>query len=89
MAQHFLLSSQARTLSLKAIYKGGEEKAYDTFCSIRWAATSGEPVCPRCGCIGAYAISTRRKFKCQACYHQFSVTSGTIFASRKMGSVSV
>ena len=27
---------------------------------------------------------TRRKFQCIACYHQFSVTSGTIFASRKM-----
>uniref|UniRef100_UPI0026166D1B IS1595 family transposase n=1 Tax=uncultured Parasphingopyxis sp. TaxID=1547918 RepID=UPI0026166D1B len=31
-----------------------------------------------------YDISTRRKFKCVACHHQFSVTSGTIFASRKM-----
>jgi transposase-like protein len=29
-------------------------------------------------------IPTRRKFKCTGCYHQFSVTSGTIFASRKM-----
>jgi transposase-like protein/predicted RNA-binding protein YlxR (DUF448 family) len=27
---------------------------------------------------------THRKFKCKACAHQFSVTSGTIFASRKM-----
>jgi len=31
MAQHFLLSSAARTLSLKAIYAGGEEKAFETF----------------------------------------------------------
>ncbi len=31
-----------------------------------------------------YNIATRRKFKCVACHHQFSVTSGTIFASRKM-----
>ena len=37
MAQHFLLSAEARTLSLKEIYKGGEEKAYQTFKSIRWA----------------------------------------------------
>jgi transposase-like protein len=87
MAQHFLLSTQARTLSLKGIYSAGEDKAYQTFCSIRWNATDGEPVCPRCGCIGAYAISTRRKFKCRACLHQFSVTSGTIFASRKMAFV--
>lgn len=87
MAQHFLLSAKARTLSLKAIYKGGEDKAYETFCQLRWAATEGEPVCPRCGCLDAYKITTRRKFKCAGCYHQFSVTSGTIFASRKMAFV--
>ena len=27
------------------------------------------------------------KFKCKNCHHQFSVTSGTIFASRKMAFV--
>ncbi|WP_291842824.1 IS1595 family transposase [Maricaulis sp.] len=84
MAQHFLLSAQARTMSLKAIYKAGEEAAYEAFKSMRWAGTDGEAVCPRCGCIETYDIATRRKFKCKACYHQFSVTSGTIFASRKM-----
>jgi len=84
MAQHFLLSAGARTLSLKAIYQAGEDKAYRTFCTLRWSLTNGDPVCPRCGCLDAYAITTRRKFKCKACWHQFSVTSGTIFASRKM-----
>lgn len=84
MAQHFLLSAKARTLSLREIYKGGEEKAYQTFRQMRWQETDGEAVCPRCGCTKAYDISTRRKSKCKACYHQFSVTSGTIFASRKM-----
>ena len=84
MCQHFLLSAQARTLSLKEIYKGGEEKAYDTFRRLRWQETNGDPVCPRCGCCEAYEISTRRRFKCAGCYHQYSVTSGTIFASRKL-----
>jgi transposase-like protein len=87
MAQHFLLSAKARTLSLKAIYKAGEEGAYETFCQMRWADTDGEPVCPRCGGLDAYKITTRRKFKCRECLHQFSVTSGTIFASRKMAFV--
>ena len=41
-------------------------------------------MCPRCGCTESYSIVTRRKFKCAGCYHQFSVTSGTIFASRKL-----
>lgn len=84
MAQHFLLSAEARTLSLKDIYKGGEEKAYAAFRKLRWTATNGEPVCPKCGCLDHYDIPTRRKFKCAACYAQFSVTSGTMFASRKL-----
>ena len=84
MAQHFLLSAKSRTLSLRSIYKAGEDAAYQTFCEMRWPETNGEAVCPRCGHDETYNISTRRKFKCKACHHQFSVTSGTIFASRKM-----
>ncbi len=82
--QHFLLSAAARTLSLKTVYQAGEDKAYETFCRLRWADTDGEAVCPRCGCVETYDISSRRRFKCIACHHQFSVTSGTIFASRKL-----
>ena len=87
MAQHFLLSAASRTLSLRSIYKAGEEAAYRTFCEMRWPETNGEAVCPRCGCCETYNIATRRKFKCKGCAHQFSVTSGTIFASRKMAFV--
>jgi transposase-like protein len=87
MAQHFLLSAKARTLSLKAIYADGEDKAYETFCKLRWAETDGEPVCPHCGSLDPYKITTRRRFKCAACGKQFSVTSGTILASRKMSFV--
>ena len=82
--QHFLLSAKARTLCLKSVFRMGEDKAYETFCELRWTATDGEPVCPQCGCLESYAITTRRKFKCVGCHHQFSVTSGTIFASRKL-----
>ncbi|KAF0675470.1 IS1595 family transposase [Profundibacterium mesophilum] len=84
MAQHFLLSAASRTLSLRQIYKAGEDAAYETFCKMRWAETDGEAICPRCSHDETYKITTRRKFKCKACAHQFSVTSGTIFASRKM-----
>ena len=84
MRQHFLLSAAARTLSLQAIYRGGENKAYAMFRKLRWPQTDGAPVCPRCGGLDAYEITTRRKFKCKACRRQFSVTSCTIFASRKM-----
>ena len=82
--QHFLLSTQARTLSLAKVMRLSDDEAFETFKSIRYANTDGEPVCPKCGCIGAYQIQPRRIFKCKACLAQFSVTSGTIFASRKM-----
>lgn len=82
--QHFLLSAAARTLSLKAVFQMGEDKAYETFKLLRWPETDGEAVCPRCGCVETYDISSRRRFKCVGCHHQFSVTSGTIFASRKL-----
>ena len=60
------------------------EEAAEAFKQIRWNATNGEPVCPRCGCLGVYSYKSRALFKCKGCEHQFSVTSGTIFASRKL-----
>ncbi|NVD45837.1 IS1595 family transposase [Qipengyuania atrilutea] len=84
MAQHFLLSAKARTLSLAKVFRMGEDAAYGLFCEMRWPETDGEAVCPRCGCTDSYFLKSRRKYKCVACYHQFSVTSGTIFASRKL-----
>jgi transposase-like protein len=84
LAQHFLLSAAARTLSLKATFSQGEAVAYRRFCQLRWPETEGAPVCPDCECIEVYDLASRRRFKCAACYRQFSVTSGTIFASRKL-----
>jgi len=84
MAQHFLLSTAARSLSLAKVARMTEDEARDAFRLIRWASTSGEPVCPVCGCLAIYTFHSRPIFKCQGCEHQFSVTSGTIFASRKL-----
>ena len=84
VAQHFLLSTAARSLSLARVARMSDEEAAEAFKQIRWNATGGEPNCPRCGCLGVYRYATRALFKCKACEHQFSVTSGTIFANRKM-----
>ena len=84
MAQHFLLSTAARTLSLAQVARMSEAEAADAFRQIRWSATGGEPVCPRCGCLGVYEYKSRALFKCKECETQFSVTSGTIFSSRKL-----
>jgi hypothetical protein len=76
MCQHFLLSAKARTLSLAAVARMSEEEGRDMFRKVRWAATDGEPVCPKCGCVVCYEYASRPIFKCKACGHQFSVTSG-------------
>ncbi|MFZ3182511.1 MAG: IS1595 family transposase [Methylocystis silviterrae] len=84
MAQHFLLSAAARSLSLAKVARMTDEEARDAFRLIRWASTEGQPVCPRCGCMGVYQLKCRPAFMCKGCDHQFSVTSGTIFADRKL-----
>ncbi|MBL6458876.1 IS1595 family transposase [Belnapia sp. T6] len=84
MGQHFLLSAKARTLSLKGIWQMSDDQAHAAFVAIRFADNGGEAFCPRCGCTAVYTYAARRIWKCKACGHQFSVTSGTIFASRKL-----
>lgn len=54
------------------------------FQTIRWADNNGAPYCPVCGCTGVYGYKTRALWKCKGCGKQFSVTSGTIFASHKL-----
>jgi transposase-like protein len=84
VSAHFLLTAAARTLSVTAVARLGEEEAFRLFCTLRWHETDGEPVCPSCGCVAVYTYRARRVFKCKACLKQFSVTSGTIFHSRKL-----
>jgi transposase-like protein len=82
MAQHFLLTAKARTLSLSAVLRLSDDEAFETFKAIRWE--DGDPVCPKCGTEAVYTYAARRIFKCKSCAAQFSVTSGTIFAGRKL-----
>ena len=51
MAQHFLLSAKARTLSLVQVARMSEDEARATFRAMRWHSTGGDPVCPACGCL--------------------------------------
>jgi transposase-like protein len=87
MAQHFLLSSNARTLSLAAVLRMSDEEAEKTFAAIRWASTQGAPVCPRCGVLDIYRCrrpTGALRFQCKGCKHEFSLTSGTLFAFHKL-----
>jgi transposase-like protein len=64
-----------------------DEEAEAVFRKIRWASNGGNPFCPKCGCTMVYdcrrANGTAR-WRCKACRHSFSITSGTLFHSRKM-----
>lgn len=53
---------------------------------MRFAENDGEPFCPWCGHKEVYSIRTRRKWRCKSkcCQRDFSATSGTVFASRKL-----
>jgi transposase-like protein len=68
---------------LSTVARMSDEEARATFQRIRWADNGGEPYCPQCGCVSVRKLGTRPVWKCRACTHQFSVTSGTLFADRK------
>jgi transposase-like protein len=84
MAQHFLLSTAGRSLSLAQVARMSDQEAREAFKAIRWSENGGSPFCPSCGGVHIYSYASRPIFKCKDCQHQFSVTSGTIFASRKL-----
>ncbi len=87
MAQHFLLSKAAKSLSLASIFQMKDAEAEMAFRRVRWADTNGEPVCPHCGGVDAYdcrRLKGAPRFRCRACVKDFTITSGTLFASAKL-----
>jgi transposase-like protein len=87
MAQHFLLTSAARTLSLASVIRMSDEEAERVFVRLRWSDNGGNAYCPHCGCPTVY--SCRRpngapRWRCKACRKDFSVTSGTLFHAHKL-----
>ena len=85
MAQHFLLSPAARGLKLAAIMRMDDAAAFGVFQAVRFAANNGEPFCPRCGVAKVYTLAEAPvRWKCSACRKKLSVTSSTIFHSRKL-----
>jgi hypothetical protein len=47
LAQHFLLSTQARTISLAQVLRMSDAEAYDAFKAIRFANNGGEAFLPQ------------------------------------------
>jgi len=72
---------------LSAVLRMTDQDAEAAFIRVRWAATDGKPVCPHCECPTVY--ERRRpngapRWRCKACWRDFTVTSGTLFAHHKM-----
>src|SRR5690242_10501169 len=62
-------------------------EAEEAFRRVRWPQTAGEPVCPSWGSLDAYECRRPNgalRFRCRECGKDFSITSGTLFASHKL-----
>ncbi len=81
---------------MRKVRRISDDDAYEMFKAFRWAEHGGKPICPHRECrsfdIYDLVINRRTKngpvptklFKCAGCRRQFSITSGTILASRKL-----
>lgn len=84
LAQHFLASKAFRDLSTYEISQMSDERVREFFQNARWGCLDKQG-CPDCGVIDAHKFRKRRnQWRCKACEREFSVTSGTVFADRKM-----
>jgi transposase-like protein len=87
VAQRFLLSAAARSLSPAKVMRMSACGAENMFLRLRWSRTDGKPVCPRCECQICYdcrRADDRPRWRCKACGADFSVTSDTLFAWHKL-----
>ena len=87
MAQHFLLSAAARTLTLASVVRMGDQEVERVFIRLRWADNGGNAYCPHCGGTTVYMArrpSGSARWRCKTCRKDFSITSGALFASHKM-----
>jgi transposase-like protein len=72
-------------MSLGHVMRMTDDEARDTFKRIRWSANAGEPFCPHCGCLTVYTLAeVPPRWKCSGCRRKPSLTSGTLFHSRKL-----
>lgn len=86
MSQHFLLSRQAKTITLAQVMRLSDAEAETMMRRIRWAP-DGKPVCSHCGSLDAYDCrrpSGAPRWRCRGCRKDFSITSGTLFSSYKL-----
>ena len=70
MAQHFLLSSAAKSLTLGQVARMSDGEVERVFIRLRWADNSGDAYCPHCGCTIVYQARRPNgapRWRCKAC----------------------
>jgi hypothetical protein len=68
MAEHFLLSAAARSLSPAKVMRMSDPGAENVFLRLRWPQTDGKPVCPNCQiCYDCRRSEHQPRWRCKAC----------------------
>jgi hypothetical protein len=92
MAQHFLLSQDAISLTVGEVWTMTDDEVHAKLKALRWP--DGIPTCPLCGSKQSWQLD-RRKWKCRGkrvdpktgnerwCYYQYTITTQTHLHSRK------
>ncbi|KPF70058.1 hypothetical protein IP84_04245 [beta proteobacterium AAP99] len=80
----FHLSKKAVTLTVRELEQLDERDAVLLLATMSWGSCE-EMACPHCGTFDRhYWYEKELRWKCTACDAKFSVTSGTVLASRKL-----
>ena len=70
-------------LSAEKICRLSDQEIFSLMVEMRWG--SAEKICcPHCQRAQPYFIQSRQKWRCRGCKREFSLTSGTLFASHKL-----
>lgn len=78
------MSREAVSLPLEELYLMDEEACWRFFVEARFGGKNTVR-CPYCGSIGKHYLRTAdKRWKCHGCKSTFTITTGTVFAQRKI-----
>jgi transposase-like protein len=84
VAQHYLLSAEARDISLRQVLSMSDDEARLQLAELRWGGREKQS-CPHCGVIDSHwFLRLQQRWRCRHCDKAFSVTSGTVFHHNKL-----
>ena len=84
MAQHFLLSKEAKELSVFEVLTMSDDEVRIRFAQLRWGCADLQ-ACPDCGLVDSHKyFPAQRLWRCKSCNWAFSVTTGTVFHRHRL-----